>query len=198
MTKRIAGFALIAISLILMGVWEFWGRETISYETILVLKNPLPAHTLVTAEDFRLKKVESPSKGALREEHLEQLLGMETSQYVAENSELRAEYFNQSKYAAGNELGKGTMAVPIDWLVSLPQTLMRGDAVAVYSKDVKIGDVVVTHVRDSSNMEILFEGRDRQNSTGVVNYIEVIAETSTLIEMSKLASEGIRFTFICT
>ncbi len=197
MAKKIIGFALISISLIAMGFWEFWGRETLAYDTILVLKNPLPAHTIVTEADFSFKKVESPSKYALKESHMDELLTMETSQYVADDTELRMEYFCKSKFAAGEEKGRGTMALPVDWLLSSPQTLMRGDNIIIYNKAVKIGELIVTHTRDSSNNEILFQGRDRQNASGVVNYIEVIGETSTLVEISKLASEGTRFTFIC-
>ena len=66
------------LSLFLMGVWEFWGRENMAYEEILVLKEPLGASSLLTEECFKTKKVDSPSREALKPKDVASLLGMET------------------------------------------------------------------------------------------------------------------------
>ena len=53
MNKKLIGFVIIMLSLFLMGVWEFWGRENMAYEEILVLKEPLGASSLLTEECFK-------------------------------------------------------------------------------------------------------------------------------------------------
>lgn len=196
MNRRLVGFALIIVSLVAMGIWEFWGREHISYETILVLKEPLKANTVVKEDDFTFKRVEAPSKYALKPEDKASFIGLETAQYVAENVELRREYFIGTEYQVGSNTGKGIMALPLDWFMSYPQTITRGDKVEIYKDDQRIAECIVAHSRDSSNNDVVFSDVDRSNASGTVLYLEVIGEISTLIDISKQASSGTRFTLI--
>lgn len=196
MNKKIIGFVIIVISLSLMGIWEFWGRENLAYEDILVLKEPLEANTVLTEDAFDVKKVDSPSKEALKPTDKASLIGMETSQYVAENTELRRAYFVPAEYQVGADTGKGMMAISTDWLLSYPQTLMRGDTIALFKDATKIGECLVSHVRDSSNNEIVFSKVDRASSTGSILYIEVIGEISTLMSIAGEAAKGGRFALI--
>lgn len=196
MNKKIIGFVIIVISLSLMGIWEFWGRENLAYEDILVLKEPLEANTVLTEDAFDVKKVDSPSKEALKPTDKASLIGMETSHYVAENTELRRAYFVPSEYQVGADTGRGMMAISTDWLLSYPQTLMRGDTIALFKDATKIGECLVSHVRDSSNNEIVFSKVDRASSTGSILYIEVIGEISTLMSIAGEAAKGGRFALI--
>lgn len=184
------------ISLASMGFWEFWGREMVSYEEILVLKEAMQEGSLLTKEDFKIMKVENPSREALRVKHLEKLLGMETKQYVAENVELRMEYFSESEYLIGEETGKAAISLSTDWLISVPQTIARGDKVCMYRGKKKIGECMISHVRDSSNNEILFSQRDRQTASGIVTHIEIISELGTLLSIMEEASKGERLSMV--
>ena len=187
---------MIVMSLSLMGVWEFWGREELSYEDILVLKEPLEAGTILTEESFAVKKADTPSKEALRPGDRSELIGLATSQYVADDLELRREYFTQAEYRVGGDTGKGIMALSMDWLLSYPQTLRRGDKVGLYKENTKLGECVVAHVRDSANNEVVFSSGDRFSSTGTALYVEVIGEIGTLVGISKEAAKGSRFSLI--
>lgn len=190
MNKKIIGFAIIVISLVSMGIWEFWGREQLYYDEILVLKESLSANTLITEDYFAVKKAEMPSKEALRPKDKGKLVGLETSQFIAANTELRSEYFSKSEYQVGGETGKGIMSISLDWLLSYPQTLMRGDKVTIYKGSTKLGECVIAHTRDSSNNEILFSQNDRKNASGNVIYVEVIGDISTLVNISTEAKKG--------
>ena len=53
MKKKIAGITLILLSLGALGFWEMWGRENITYDRVLVLKDSLPKNTLITSEMLR-------------------------------------------------------------------------------------------------------------------------------------------------
>lgn len=184
------------LSLFLMGVWEFWGRENMAYEEILVLKEPLGASSLLTEECFKTKKVDSPSREALQPKDVASLLGMETSQYVAENVELRRAYFVPARYQVGGDTGKGMMSISLDWLLSYPQTLSRGNTVAFFKENTKVGECIIAHVRDSSNNEVIFSKEDKASASGNVIYIEVISDVATLLNIANEASKGSRFAVI--
>ena len=173
-----------------MGIWEFWGREHISYQEILVLKESLDSGTVVSEALFDTRRVEDPSKEALTPSEKKDIIGMETSQFVAGNTELRREYFDYPRYQIGGDTGKGIMAISTDWLLSYPQTLMRGDQVTFFKGTTKVGECIVAHVRDSSNNEVSFSNIDRFNSSGIVLYIEVIGDISSLIDISSAVSKG--------
>lgn len=196
MNRRVIGFAIITVTMITIGIWEFWGRENIAYKSVLVLKEDLPENTVVTEENFKVRKLESPSEHALRPGDREGLIGCETSQYVAGGTELRKEYFAQSKFLIGGDTGKELMSLSADWLLSFPQTLRRGDEITVYNGQVKVLEAVVAHIRDSSNQEVVSSDKERRDSSSTVSYIEIIAETGELVELARLAKEGNRFALL--
>ena len=57
--KKIAGILLIVLSVGALGFWELWGRENISYRKVAVLKESLDAHTVITEDMLRPKKMDS-------------------------------------------------------------------------------------------------------------------------------------------
>lgn len=63
-------------------------------------------------------------------------------------------------------------------------------------KKVKILTAVVVHARDSSNQEVLSDDKERFQSTGVTHNIEIIGNTAQLVELSRLAGEGKKFTVL--
>lgn len=196
MNRRVIGFAIITVTMITIGIWEFWGRENIAYQSVLVLKDDLPENTVVTEENFKVKKLEAPSNYALKPKDKDKLIGCETSQYVAAGTELRKEYFAQSKFIIGGDTGKKLMSLPTEWLLSFPQTLRRGDEITLYNGQVKILEAVVAHIRDSSNQEVISSDKERYDSSSTVSYIEIIAGAGELVELARLAEEGNRFALL--
>ena len=102
-------------------------------DRVIVLREDTKAHTVISEDDIQTKKLESPSGEALTEADAEKLIGMETSQYVAADTELRREYFQTSQFAVGQDSGKALMSLPSDWLLSFPPTLSRGDKCLLYT-----------------------------------------------------------------
>ena len=196
MNKRIVGFAMIAIALVTITIWEFWGRENISYKSVLVLKEDKEPYTVVEEWDFEIKKIESPSDKALTARDLESLKGKGTAQYVAKGAELRKEYFESSKFAIGSDSKKALISLSADWLLSYPQTLRRGDEIILYSGTVKLMDGVVAHAKDSNGQEVVSQDAGRLNSSSVIGYIEIIGNEDSLVEISRQAGEGNKFTLI--
>lgn len=198
MNRRIIGLAMITVTLAAIGIWEFWGRENISYRQVIVLREDTKAHTVISEDDIQTKKLESPSGEALTEADAENLIGMETSQYVAADTELRREYFQTSQLAVGQDSGKALMSLPSDWLLSFPQTLRRGDKVNIYNGTVKLMEAVTAHVKDSGGQEVLSQDSQRMEASSALSHIEIIGSEEDLVELSKLASEGAKFTLTTT
>lgn len=196
MNKKTAGFIVIAVALLSLAMWEFWGRENFSYKEIAVLADSLPANTLIKQADIKIKKVDNPPANALLAGDTDLIVGMETAQFVAEDMPLCFEYFRQSQYAVGEESGKAVLCVPSDWLLSLPQTVRRGDEVIFYNGNIKLTKAVVAYVKDASNKEVVSVKEDRTTASSVVHQIEIIGEEKDLTELSKLAGEGKRFTLV--
>ena len=198
MNRRIIGLAMITVTLAAIGIWEFWGRENISYRQVIVLREDTKAHTVISEDDIQTKKLESPSGEALTEADAEKLIGMETSQYVAADTELRREYFQTSQFAVGQDSGKALMSLPSDWLLSFPQTLRRGDKVNIYNGTVKLMEAVTAHVKDSGGQEVLSQDSQRMEASSALSHIDIIGSEEDLVELSKLASEGAKFTLTTT
>ena len=93
MKRKIAGILLIVLSLGTLGFWELWGRENMTYDRVLVLKESLPKNTLVTEDMFREKKIEKAGDGVILSSQRDELKGLETSQYVPAGTVLYREYF---------------------------------------------------------------------------------------------------------
>ena len=198
MNRRIIGLAMITVTLAAIGIWEFWGRENISYRQVIVLREDTKAHTVISEDDIQTKKLESPSGEALTEADAENLIGMETSQYVAADTQLRREYFQTSQFAVGQDSGKALMSLSSDWLLSFPQTLRRGDKVSIYNGTVKLMEAVTAHVKDSGGQEVLSQDSQRMEASSALSHIEIIGSEEDLVELSKLASEGAKFTLTTT
>ena len=198
MNRRIIGLAMITVTLAAIGIWEFWGRKNISYRQVIVLREDTKAHTVISEDDIQTKKLESPSGEALTEADAENLIGMETSQYVAADTELRREYFQTSQFAVGQDSGKALMSLSSDWLLSFPQTLRRGDKVSIYNGTVKLMEAVTAHVKDSGGQEVLSQDSQRMEASSALSHIEIIGSEEDLVELSKLASEGAKFTLTTT
>ena len=88
MKRRIAGIVLVVLSVGALGFWELWGRENITYDRVLVLKEPLPKNTLITADKLRVKKVDRAGEDALMEGEKGEIVGLETTQFVPGGNEL--------------------------------------------------------------------------------------------------------------
>ena len=90
------------------------------------------------------------------------------------------------------------MSLPSDWLLSFPQTLRRGDKVNIYNGTVKLMEAVTAHVKDSGGQEVLSQDSQRMEASSALSHIEIIGSEEDLVELSKLASEGAKFTLTTT
>lgn len=193
MKKRIAGIVLIVLSVGALGFWELWGRENITYDRVLVLKESLPKNTLITADMLRERRVEKAGEGAIRTEQRNEIVGLETGQFIPAGTELYKEYFQESIFSVGEEQGKYILSVPAQWLKAFPQTLRRGDRAFFYCGGEPVTDAVVAYVRDGTNQEVYYGDDERLTSSSSVSLIEIVVDKEQASLLGKLAEKGNKF-----
>ena len=196
MKRRIAGIVLVMFSVGALGFWELWGRENITYDRVLVLKEALPKNTLITADMLRVKKVDRAGEDALMEGEKGEIVGLETTQFVPAGTELYREYFQESIFAVGEEQGRYILSIPAQWLKAFPQTLRRGDRAFFYCGGEPVTDAVVAYVRDGTNQEVYYGDDERLTSSSSVSLIEVVVDREQAALLGKLAEKGNKFVLL--
>ena len=196
MKRRIAGIVLVMFSVGALGFWELWGRENITYDRVLVLKEALPKNTLITADMLRVKKVDRVGEGALIEGEKSEVVGLETTQFVPAGTELYREYFQESIFSVGEEQGRYILSIPDQWLKAFPQTLRRGDRAFFYCGGEPVTDAVVAYVRDGTNQEVYYGDDERLTSSSSVSLIEVVVDREQAALLGKLAEKGNKFVLL--
>ena len=187
---------MIVLSLGALGFWELWGRENLSYRTCAVLYDSLEAHTIITEDMLRPKKIENMSKGAIPWKRAGELIGLETRQFVAGDQELHPEYFGDPELRIGKQFNRYVLSIPETWLMSRPETIRRGDRAFFYLGKKLICETAVIHVKDSYGQEITYSDRDRFYPSGRVSELEIIVSAEQMKKMDLLAAKGNRFTLI--
>ena len=193
MKRRIAGLMLVVLSVCVLGFWEFWGRENITYDRVLVLKESLPENTLISADMFRVKRVEKAGEGAVTEDRIDEISGLETAQFIPAGTELYREYFRESIFAVGEEKGRYILSIPEQWLKAFPQTLRRGDRAFFYCGGEPVTDAIVAYVREGTNQEVHYGDDERLTSSSSVSIIEIVATKEQAALLAKLAEKGNKF-----
>ncbi len=196
MRRKIAGIIMILLSIGGLGFWELWGRENLSYRTILVFKEPHEAYTVVTEDMLQEIRVERATSKALRPGDRERIVGLETRQYVPGQQELNMDYFRVTVFRTGVKADSYVLKVPDLWIVSCPESIRRGDMALFYLGEELLCEARVIHVKDSFGQEITYSGLERYYPSGRMNLIEVMTGAENIRKLSGLAEKGNRFTII--
>ena len=194
MKKRIAGILMIVISLGTLGFWELWGRENLSYRQIVVLRESVAAHTMITEDMLKPVKVENVTKGAIPWNKSSALVGLETRQFVVGDLELHEEYFGEPELRAGRLFDRYILMVPDTWVMSMPESIRRGDRAFFYLGEKLICETPVAHVKDSYGQEITDSATDRFYPSGTIKTVEIIVSSDQMETLDRLAQKGNRFT----
>lgn len=193
MKQKAAGILLIVISLGALGFWEFWGRENLAYEQILVLRQNIPENTEIVRSLLEVKRVENPGDQVLMEKDAAALIGMESAQFIPAGTPLHREFFQDPALATGGNTGQYILSIPAEWLISFPQTLRRGDEVSFYYGEKQVTSARVAHVRDSSNQEVVSADDARLQATAPASQLEVVVTEAEAVKLAAMAEKGKRF-----
>ena len=180
--KTIIGIGLIVLSIAAMFVWENFGRDRLTTQTILVCSEDMKEGDTVTPEKLRLLKVRSDNvlEGALKPGDEGLIEGLVANQKLSANQQLTAEYFTSGTQQLAK--GKSIFVIPSEWILSRSSALRSGDDIAIYSMPAKtlLGRFKVAFVRDASEQEVRSIGDDgravleRSDSGRMISGIEII------------------------
>lgn len=193
MKQKAAGILLIVISLGALGFWEFWGRENLAYEQVIVLRQNIPENTEIVRSLLEVKRVENPGDQVLMEKDAAALIGMESAQFIPAGTPLHREFFQDPSLATGGNTGQYILSIPAEWLISFPQTLRRGDEVSFYYGEKQVTSARVAHVRDSSNQEVVSSDDARLQATAPASQLEVVVTEAEAVKLAAMAEKGKRF-----
>lgn len=193
--KGILGILLLALTCAGIFYWEFYGREQLTYSTVLVAAEKIEKNEIITKEKVKFVKREEKTLviGCLKENDSFEILGLEAKHDIPEGTQIVQEYFEAPELVINEE--EFIFKIPSDWLISYPTTLRRKDKIYIYPvlesdingegrKTITEDPIesIVAYVKDATNKEVLGD-QDRINSTAGISSIEII---STLEMVDKL------------
>lgn len=180
--KTIVGIGLIVLSIAAMFVWEGFGRDKLTTESILVCAEDMKSGDAITENGLKTVKVLKSNvlEGALRPGEEDAVMGLLADQNLSRGQQLKAEYFtSQTKKVVK---GKSIFVIPSEWIFSRSSALRSGDEVSIYSMPSKklLGKFEVAFVRDASEQEVRGVNADdgsvleRSDSGRIISGIEII------------------------
>lgn len=204
---------ILAVVLIILGVgallfWELWGREYVTYESVVVAKDVIQPGTVITEGLLKEKSFTKDTviSGALKWGDIEKIEGMKAKQLIAEGAQIHSAYLSKpEKYI--NE-GESIFKLPAEWIDMRSSSIRRGDVIEIYGEDgISIGIFKVAFVKDVQEREVTaidnkeHETLDRIEATGVINSIEIITtlEKYNLIKSRAFnveTNQGEKFTVV--
>lgn len=123
-------FLLLGLVVISIVAWDLTFKEKLLYEDVPVLKESVIEGTLITESMIYIDKKESDDivDGAILD--VAMILGKTAKQYIPKNAQL-VEYYltSQELVLADNEF---LFSIPMEWVLTFPDSLRRGDVVKVY------------------------------------------------------------------
>lgn len=196
MKQKTIGLLLIFLSLGALGFWEFWGRENLSYESVVVFRSDVGRGTEVEKQMLEVRKMDKPGENVLLETDMQKIIGQETVQFIPAGAPLHGEYFQNPELAVGGDSGRFILSIPNQWLMSFPQTMRRGDEVSFYCGGKLVATAPVAYVRDSSNQEVTSADEDRLQASAPVSLVEIVVDEEKALKLGRLADEGKQFVLL--
>lgn len=128
----ILGVALMVIAIVAFS-WYEWlgGREWVNYTDVLVLKDDVLQGEIITQDKLKIIEMD---KNLITESTLlnpKEILNKAAQHFIPKQTPLHANFFGNPNLVL--EEGEFITQVPIDWTLSVPNTLRRGDEIIVYA-----------------------------------------------------------------
>lgn len=188
-TKRTTmGIILIILAIVLMFAWEFFGRERLVYDKVLVLNSDVSKGTLITGEMLSTKYVDVDGRELLRESDAESIVGKEAAQLVKGDEVLYSNYFVDAGISPDSGKDTFVLSIPKEWIYTYPQTIRRGDTIYFYNDGDFVTSAKVAYAKNSSNQEVKSQDDERLESSSAVSQLEVVVTKEQATKLSQSVS----------
>ena len=128
----ILGFSLLGLASGLFSWYEFLGgREIVNYKEVVVLKEDVTQGTDITNNSWTTLMVDKNTliKNPILDPR--KIIGKQAKHYIPAKSQLTPEYF--AKEGLVLKAGQYVAQIPIEWTLSSPDSIRRGDNIIIYS-----------------------------------------------------------------
>jgi len=218
----VLGLIIMILSLVGVFWWETRGRNELIYEDVIVLNRSVEEGEVVS-EDMISKIEVDPSNlidGAIRNEG--DVLGKEAKHYIPKYSQLNSQFFLSEEELMPKE-EKYIFTIPVDWIITFPNSIRKGDVIYLYpvkvyeDEGVLPGggevariyeylneiDMIVAKVafcKDSGNREVIdisgeegAEQGERYYASSNIDAIEIMADFKDVQKLQKLSDNSFKF-----
>lgn len=206
--KMKIGLILMVTSLAFISFWEVAGRENLAYQKVFVVESELERGDVVTADMFKVQKVDMNADIANLVTNVNEITNMQAVSYIPANTPLVYEYFKESELVLGED--EYVFKIPDKWIVSYPSSLRRGDVAYLYPLDAKVEyseldynydvpkeivpiQVRIAFVKDSSNKEVRTVGDERLDATSNISSLEIATTKETFTQINEYINDGKSF-----
>lgn len=196
-------FGIFLIAIAIGGfIWYEWGggRELINYQDVIVLSQDVKQGELIREEMLSLQRVDKFSviDGIITDPGI--VIGKEAKHFIPATTQLHNNYFDESGLVLSE--GEFIAQIPVDWTLSIPDTLRRGDQIVIYSANyeqnilanlqprqqvISSGNTETPTENGTSIVEDLVDDKDKTNEdttkTEEVPAAPSVSENSELTEL---------------
>lgn len=195
--RVIISCVLIVIGISSLLFWEIWGREYVTYESVITASTDIKQGDIISEKLLKEKPFQKNNviSHAVKKEDVPNIMGMIAKQNIVKGSQLHSSYLTiPEKYI---EKGESIYKLPAEWIDMRSASIRKGDVIEIYGQDgVSLGRFKVAFVKDEQEREITSleneyqETLDRTESTGVINNIEIITTLEKYDLIKQRAAEN--------
>jgi len=212
-----AGIVLMLSAGLLVFFWETGAREHFLYSQVAVMAISVEPGTTITGDMIVIKNVEKDATIENAISDSEAVIGKKSSHYIPKGSQLSESYFKDDSIVL--ESGDYIFTIPIEWIITLPNSLRSGDIIYFYpvyiededkskepdsvknnslisKEDVEdyILESVVAYLKDSGNREVVtVSEEDRYDGSSKIATLEIIARLKDISYLQDLAENNYKF-----
>lgn len=191
---------MLATLLIIIGIgtlifWEGWGREYVTYASVVTASQDIQQGEVITEKMLKECFVEKDIliNGVVEYKDSKNLLNKVSKQFIAGGSQLNPNYFADEDFYLSKD--KSIFKIPVSWIDTRSSSIRRGDKIEIYSPDGKsLGQYRVAFVKDEQEREVTSadskwkETLERTDSTGVIDNIEIITTMAKYNDLKQRAA----------
>ncbi|MEG0918475.1 MAG: hypothetical protein RSA49_04705 [Anaerovoracaceae bacterium] len=176
--KLLLGILLIVVAILGLFGWEVWGRQQLTFDEVVVFKENLEQGDIVRKNNLKIKRVAEKNKESITKENVSKIVNKTAGQFIHSNTELYEEYFDYRGLSANKT--NFIFSIPKEWILSVPQTLRRGDQAYLYSvsneKNTKkyLTNAKVAYTKDNNSNEVKSNDKTRLNATSSISSVELV------------------------
>lgn len=147
--RRLLGMAAILCGLVLMILWEWYGKGALLYEEIPVLREDLQKGQVLEASMVDYVRLEWPGDH-LTEEEVESYLGKEAVQRIRRETPLYPEDFADPQMVGDSQRGTYTVSLPSSAMENHWGRVQLGDRLFLYRGKERIAMVYVAGIQEET------------------------------------------------